>query len=167
MSVAKVAYASISEKGTTSGAVGDQTGKEVRVRDYYDFGQTLYFRFKNSKDAWWMADICERIANNDNVGYGQPNRVTIYNILKNNGWQSSKIKSKCNCDCSMLAVVGFNCIYEKPLLASDTYTGNLKARLEKTGKGTINTITKGYKPMAGDIVFKPNKHCVIVCRSCR
>lgn len=164
---ARVAYASISENGTINGALGDQTGKELRVRDYYNFGQTLYFRFNDSKDAWWMGDISERICNNDLVGYGQSSRTTIFNILKSNGWQSSKINKKCNCDCSELVVVSFNCIYEKILLRADTYTGNLKERLLKTGKGTIHTITSGYKPMCGDIVFKPNKHAVIVCRSIR
>lgn len=162
----KVAYASISENGTINGKVGDQTGKELKVRDYYEFGQTYYFRFNSSNDAWWMADIARRIVLNDNVGYGQNDRTTLFNLLKSNGWQSSKINKKVNTDCSELVVCAFNCIYEKVLLASNTYTGNLKTRLEATGKGTIHKITKGYKPMAGDIVFKPNKHAVIVCNSC-
>ena len=158
----KVVYASISEKGTINGKKGDQTGKEVRVRDYYNFGQTYYFRFNTSHDAWWMADIAKRIANNKNVGYGQYDRTSIFNYLKNNGWQSGKIYSPVNTDCSELVVVSMNCIYERVVLRADTYTGNLYSRLRATGKGKIYKITSSYKPKKGDIVWKPNKHAVIV-----
>ena len=42
------AWASIGENGRgTGGKKGDQTGKEVKVGNYYDFGQNKVIRFKN------------------------------------------------------------------------------------------------------------------------
>ena len=41
-------YASVSENGTVNGAVGDQTGKEVKTSAYYNFGQNKLIRFKDS-----------------------------------------------------------------------------------------------------------------------
>ena len=46
----KVVSASINEKGTIKGGKpGDQTGKEIRIRDYYNFPWTHVLRFKVKK----------------------------------------------------------------------------------------------------------------------
>ena len=158
--IATVAYASISEKGTVNGAAGNQTGKELKIADYYDFGQTKYFRFYKSTDAWWMADIMERLCRNKKIGYSQEDRGSLFNLLRKNGWKSVKVDLKCNCDCSSLITAAFNCIDEKKVLRADTYTGNLMSRLQASGYGMVHNITKGYKPMAGDIICNPGKHVV-------
>jgi hypothetical protein len=162
---AKVAYASISEKGTINGAAGNQTGKELKVREYYDFGQTLYFRFNNSTDAWYMGTIAERLAKNLKIGYSQADRASLYQQAKKTGWQSKKITEPCNCDCSQLVAVAFNCVFEEDILGKDTYTGNLSYKLANSKKGMVNKVGKSYKPMCGDIVWKPDKHVVTVCSS--
>ena len=158
----KVAYASISEKGTINGLPGDQTGKEVKVGDYYNFGQSYYFRFDDSTDAWWMCDIMYRIAKNNMVGYGQADRLTLRNVLKSNGWKSQKINVPVNCDCSSLVACAINCIYEKEICPASTTTATLASVLKSIKKGRTHKIEKGYKPMPGDIIWKPGKH-VVVC----
>lgn len=158
----KAITASISEKGTINGVKGDQTGKEVYEREYYEFGQTLFFRPADPSDAAYIVAIARRIANNKNVGYGQSDRRSIYDILKANGWQSAKINKVCNTDCSMLVAVVVNCLYESEICAVDTYTGNLENRLYNSGIFAKGKITKYYKPQAGDIVLAPKKHVVIV-----
>lgn len=158
----KVLTASISEKGTINGKKGDQTGREVYERNYYDFGQTLFFRPSDPTDAKYIVAIARRIANNKLVGYGQSDRYSIYDVLKKNGWQSGKIKTACNTDCSMYVAVVVNCLYEKEICAPDTYTGNLEIRLYKSGIFSKGKISKYYKPQAGDIVLAPGKHVVIV-----
>ena len=41
-------WASIDERGRVSGgAAGDQTGREVKVGEWYNFGQTVGLRIKN------------------------------------------------------------------------------------------------------------------------
>lgn len=156
------AYASISEKGTVTGAPGDQTGKELKVSQYYNFGQTYYFRFNESVNAWWLCVIMHRLVNNNLIGYSQNTRTGLFNIVKKNGWKSKNVKSKCNCDCSSLVATAFNCVFEKEYLKADTTTANLASRLKATGQGHLYKIRKDYRPMAGDIIFKPGKH-VIVC----
>ena len=42
-------WASQSEKRTANGKKGDQTGKEVRTGNYYNFGQSEIIRFRNSR----------------------------------------------------------------------------------------------------------------------
>lgn len=158
----KVLTASISEQGTINGKKGDQTGREVYERNYYDFGQTLYFRPSDPSDASYIVAIARRIANNKRVGYGQSDRRSIYTALKNNGWQSAKLDTYCNTDCSMYVAVVVNCLYEAEICAPDTYTGNLETRLYNSGIFSKGKITKYYKPQAGDIVLAPGKHVVIV-----
>ena len=49
ISNSKIAQASINEKGTiTGGKTGDQTGKEIGIRDYYDYsgGWDVHLRYK-------------------------------------------------------------------------------------------------------------------------
>lgn len=162
---AKVAYASISEKGTINGKPGNQSGKELKVTEYYDFGQTMYFRFNNSTDAWYMGTIAERLAKNLQIGYSQGDRTSLYKQAKKTGWQSKQIADPCNCDCSQLVAVAFNCVFEEELLGPDTYTGNLAYKLASTKKGIVQKVTKSYKPMCGDIVWKSEKHVVTVCKS--
>lgn len=158
----KVITASISEKGTINGKKGDQTGREVYERSYYNFGQTLYFRPADPSDAAYIVAIARRIANNKLVGYGQSDRRSIYELLKNNGWQSGKIYQACNTDCSMLIAIVVNCLYEDEICGPDTWTGNLESRLYDSGIFSKGKITKYYKPQAGDIVLKAGKHVVIV-----
>ena len=43
------AWASISEKGTANGIKGDQTTKEVKIGNYYNFGQNEFLRPKNEE----------------------------------------------------------------------------------------------------------------------
>ena len=157
----KVVTASISEKGTINGAKGDQTGREVYERPAYDFGQTLFFRPVDPTDAPYIVAIARRIANNKNVGYGQSDRRSIYNILKENGWQSRQINKPCNTDCSMLVAVVVNCLYEKEICGPDSYTGNLESRLYNSGLFMKGKITAAYKQKPGDIILAPGKHVVI------
>ena len=51
------AWASIGENGkATGGKVGDQTGKEVKCGQIYDFGQTRVYRCKDREKALAMLE---------------------------------------------------------------------------------------------------------------
>ena len=159
---ARVAYASISEKGTVNGAKVDQTGRELRISDYYSFGQSYYFRFTESGDAWWLCDIMIRLVNNNRIGYGQNDRLSLRTILLRNGWKSKQVENKCNCDCSSLVACAINCIYEKDIMPASTTTSTLSSCLKAANIGKVLKIRKDYRPMPGDIIWKPGKH-VVVC----
>ena len=71
----KFAWASIGENGrATGGKPGDQTGREVRVGDYYYFGQNMVIRYKSVLKGRKAAKIAKTLANNSSVGYNKDGR---------------------------------------------------------------------------------------------
>lgn len=69
------AWASIGSNGKVSGDLaGDQTGKEVKISEYYDFGQKWVIRFWSKKRGQKAASAAKMLARNNNIGYNQRNR---------------------------------------------------------------------------------------------
>lgn len=121
-------WASQSEHGTANGKKGDQTGKEVKTGYYYQFGQTGIIRMKNKKKRKIAAKAMLKMCNNNNIGYGQNDRMSLYNECERIGWKVSRISEirKCNTDCSMTVACAYNFAYRKSMIPSTVYTGNLK-----------------------------------------
>lgn len=162
----KCAWASIDENGRTHGGkAGDQTGREVKTGDYYNFGQTVALRPKNATYGYWIAKYAYDIANNNNVGYDQYNRKSLYDITAATGWKKTTVNEKCECDCSELAVCAINYAAEKPLLSSSVYSGNIVREAMKTGRFDEIKISNSYSPKQGDIVVRPGHHVIIVIGS--
>lgn len=97
-----IGHASISEKGTTNGTKGDSTGKEVCTRSWYSKHWDFMAVHPNAEVREKHAKAVEDVCVNDNVGYGQSDRNTALKEAKKVGYVISKIKKKCNCDCSSL-----------------------------------------------------------------
>lgn len=97
-----IGHASISEKGTINGAKGDSTRKEVCTRTFYskpwDFMAIHPDANVREKHAKAIEDACA----NDNIGYGQNDRNSANTEAKKVNYDISKIKTKCNTDCSAL-----------------------------------------------------------------
>lgn len=164
----KCGWASIDERGKTSGGqAGDQTGKEVKVGNWYYFKQTMVLRWKDKKLAKKYAKIIKAFCLNDNIGYDQSQRTTLFNILKNTKWIYTKVTKKCECDCSELVACAINCTVGKEVVPSWIYTGNLATLLEKTGlfetalTGTKYCNSSDYLA-AGDIINAPKHHVISV-----
>ena len=99
----KCGWASIDERGKASGGkVGDQTGREVKTGDWYQFGQKYVIRYKDAKMARRHATILKKLCNANLVGYDQNQRTSLYTELKKVGFTVSKLKAKCEADCSSL-----------------------------------------------------------------
>lgn len=157
-------YASISETGGINGTVGDQTGKEVRCRNEYDFGQRWVIRCTDNKKRLRIASAARRFADNKNVGYGQSNRGGLAIQMRKHGWLISKISKikKCNCDCSTLACCSVNAAYNEdyaPMLTTRTMP-EWFAECEDFKVYEPKTL-KGFKLKKGDLVGKPG-HVVVV-----
>lgn len=104
-----IGNASIDERGKASGGVsGDQTGKEVRTRSWYDGNWHTLLRCKDSEKAEIMAQSCEKICANPNVGYDQYQRNTLRAEAKKVGFDLDKV-AKCECDCSSMITVCAEC----------------------------------------------------------
>ena len=136
-----IGHASIDERGkANSGVAGDQTGKEVYKRTWYSKPWHTVFRPKSDTIAEKIAKAMEQACANDNVGYDQSQRTTLYTQAKAKGWDISKVTTKCETDCS--ALVAVCCNAAGVTVSKDMYTGNEKSVLTATGKFTVYTDSK-------------------------
>ena len=90
-------------KNASGGVAGDQTGLEVRTREAYnhELGWRI-FRHPDKAVAKTIAANAIIMANNENIGYDQGERNTVYEIVKENNWDINSINKPCECDCSSL-----------------------------------------------------------------
>lgn len=158
------AYASISEKGGVNGAIGDQTKKEVKISNEYNFGQTYVIRNKNYKIRKRIRQSAMRFAKNDNIGYGQNDRESGFTECEKIGWKIRKIPkmSKCNMDCSILVTCAVNMAYND-YVSSKWFTSSTLPRLVDSCKDfKLLEYKKGMTIRKGDIIGKTG-HVVIAC----
>jgi len=122
------------EYGTISGgSAGDQTGKEYWAIAWYNFGQTVIYRHPNRTVGNLIADLAQKAADNDNIGYDQPTRLSFYRQLQNTGWQVDKITTPCAADCSS-ATAGIL------LAAGHILSGNEDKVLKAIGEKIVDNI---------------------------
>lgn len=156
--------ASIDERGQISGGQpGDQTGREVWIRPWYANGWTQVCRPIDPDLAEMIAANMEAACANDNIGYDQSKRTTLYYELKKNGFDFSKV-GPCSTDCSQLAA---DCIIGAGVSVPATmYTGNMVSCIQKTGKFEILTgreyLDEDRLLKRGDILVKQYHHTAIV-----
>ena len=99
----KIGHASIDESGNaTGGAAGDQTGREVTTRCWYNGSWHTVLRPVRPELAEKSAKACEDACSNKNVGYDQYGRNTLHTKAKAVDFDLSKITDPCECDCSSL-----------------------------------------------------------------
>jgi uncharacterized protein YgiM (DUF1202 family) len=166
----KIGHSSIDENGRIAGGQsGDQTGKEVCIRDWYDKNWDYVIRCNDPAIAEKIAASCEAACNNANVGYDQNQRNSLYLEALKVNMDLSKV-GKCECDCSSLASI---CCVCAGIPAEALYIGgnmrttrNIKDALVKTGKFTVFTdasYAKSDKKLKrGDIICKAGSHVIIV-----
>ena len=134
-------HASIDERGKAKGgAAGDQTGKEVYKRTWYSKTWHTVFRPKSAAVAEKIAKAMEQACANNNIGYDQYQRTTLYTQAKAKNWDISKVATKCETDCS--ALVSVCCNAAGVTVSKDMYTGNETAVLKGTGKFDVFTASK-------------------------
>ncbi len=146
----KFAWASIGENGrATGGKPGDQTGREVRVGDYYSFGQNMVIRYKNVVKGRKAAKIAKSLANNPSIGYNQDGRYELPNLASKCGWNLKKLTKalkthKVNCDCSSFASTVINMAYGKALIPIST-TATIWNNCKPTGKFKKISVSEAKK----------------------
>ena len=166
----KIGHSSIDENGKISGGqAGDQTGKEVCTRDWYDKGWDYVIRCTDATVAEKIAASCEAACNNNNIGYDQNQRNTLYTEALKVGLDLSKV-GRSECDCSSLASI---CCICAGIPAQYLYVGgnmrttrNIKDALVQSGKFVVYTDSTYTKSDAnlkrGDIICKAGSHVIIV-----
>ncbi len=168
-----ITHASIDENNHAKGGkAGDQTGREVCTRKWYNKPWEMLIRFKDPKKAKLVADCMEMAAANDNIGYNQNRRNTLLNKARKYNYNVSKVTEPCETDCS--ALVSVACMYAGVPESALTLSGNcattrtLKNCLKNTGEVDVFTsplyLTKTDHLKRGDILLKQGSHVIVVTK---
>lgn len=163
----RIGHASIDEnRRAKGGSAGDQTGKEVKISNWYNGGWDFVARAKDPAVAEKIAAAAEAGANNPNIGYDQGERNDLLTEARKVGFVLSKIIVPCETDCSAFVSVcvlaaGVDIDFSTNLPT----TSNLRAKLAKTGAFDILTDNK-YRTSSnylrrGDIPCKERSHTVV------
>ena len=160
-------WASIGETGNgRNNRPGDQTGREVKLGDWYYFGQKVVYRWKNRKLAERYASIIKAFCKNNHIGYDMNDRTTLFNLLEKHKWNYKKVDKNVETDCSQLVACAINCTIGKEVCNSGMWTGNINKQLMNSGYFTRYTAKKYLEDddylMVGDIINAPDHH-VISC----
>lgn len=174
-----IAHASIDENGKIkNGKAGDQTGKEVCIRTWYNKPWSHVLRIKNEKVRNQFANNMIDLANNNNIGYDQNQRNSLLTQAIKVNFDFTKITPKCECDCSSAITVAIlGAIYKvlgqaeyekayKVLYAGSNCrtTSTLRGALINLGLITVYTSTtyvaSTSKAVYGDIYLKEGSHVV-------
>ena len=102
----KIGSARIDENGKAHGGqAGDQTGKEVSTQAWY--ASSKVWRVFRAKDAAAekIALAMERACANPQIGYDQYQRLTLYNNVKDRGFDPGATTKNVETDCSALVRV--------------------------------------------------------------
>ncbi len=162
----KIGSARIDENGhITGGKAGDQTGREVSTQDWYLHSKGWrVFRPILTDQAEKIALAMERACRNDNIGYDQCGRNSLYNLVKGDGFDPAKAASKTETDCSALVRV---CCAFAGIMLADFNTGTEAARLLASGafrEITESKVRNGSEYLRrGDVlVTKTKGHTAVV-----
>lgn len=161
-----IGSARIDERGDISGgSAGDQTGKEVCAENWYLHPKGwVVLRAKDPAVAEKIAQDMQWACDNQNIGYDQDQRDTLYSAAKKVGFNCSKVTTKCETDCSALVRV---CVNYAGITVGDFYTGNEVAVLMKTGQFEELTAKKytessSYLQRGDILVTKSTYHTAVV-----
>jgi hypothetical protein len=161
----KIGHASIDERGKASGGqAGDQTGREVFTRTWYNKPWLKVIRPKTSTHAEKIAKAMEQACANNNIGYDQYQRTTLFSAAQKVKFDLSKVKTKVETDCSALVAV---CVNAAGIpVSKDIYTGNEASALSNTGKFTILTdskyLTSDKNLKRGDILLGSGHTAIVL-----
>ena len=161
-----IGSARIDERGKISGGqAGSQIAKEISKQEWYLHSKGwVVIRPKDSKKAEKIAKNMEYACDSKYVGYDQSQNKTLYNAVKELGFDISKLKKMCETDCARLVRV---CVKYAGINASDFYTETEVETLKATGEFDILTSDKYCKSSdflkRGDILVTQKKgHTVVV-----
>ena len=155
------------ENGAYSGGqAGDQTGKEWRMRDWYNRPWTCVLRYPDQKVALKLAQLAIDAALNDHIGYDQSQNRTYLAQLKTVGWEPSRITANCEADCSagvcaIVTAAGYLLGIKALQNHAGTYTGNMRSALTKAGFNLLTDskyLTSGDYLLPGDILLNDGHH---------
>lgn len=171
-----IGHASIDERGKAyGGQAGDQTGREVYIRNWYNGNWNVLLRPKSEMVAEKSAQFCEAVCRGNQVGYDQYQRNTLRDVARKAGWDGEKIATPCETDCSAFMTV---CAEAAGVNVSGCYTPlgngqfnapvtqNMRSKFTATGAYTVLTdrkyLTSDAYLRRGDILVRESGHTAMV-----
>ena len=164
----RIGHASIDENGkATGGAAGDQNGREVLVRQWYEKPWNVLLRPLRPEVAEKSARMCEAACANENIGYDQYGRNTLYTKAKAVGFDLAAIDTACECDCSSFMHVcamagGAGLTYGSNGHTTRTMVKEFVASGEYVKLTGSEYLTSDRLLKRGDILVKEGSHTVMV-----
>lgn len=161
------AWASIGENGkATGGKPGDQTGCEVKIGYYYDFGQDEVLRFKNVIYGRRAASYAKALAKNKAIGYNQAERATLFDLANKCDWKMSKLKKalktqKVNCDCSSFCSTVINLAFGRKVVGCCTTSTIVQVAMVTGYFNLLSVVKAKNKWHKGDMPLKAGRHIII------
>lgn len=155
------------ERGAYSGGqAGDQTGSEWQLISWYSRPWNCVLRHPDPQVRKLHAEMASAAALNDNIGYDQYQRDTFGVQLKAVGDDPSKIKVKCETDCSK-GIIDITKAIGRKLNRSElqninaTYTGNMRSGYKTAGYQVLTDskyLTGTDYLLSGDILLNDVAH---------
>ena len=159
----RIGNAAADELGGIAGAApGDQTGREICVREWYASPWDTVLRCRDAAMREKAAEYMEAICADAHFGYSQVNRWTGYESIRRNGGAVAGAAGDFDCSslclaCYALAGMPFPVVYG--------YTGNMAALMCKTGLFDALTepeyLTKPDALLRGDILLNTKSHAAM------
>ena len=171
--VMRIGHASIDERGKISGGVaGDQTGKEVCIRNYYDKNWITVLRPVSDLIASRSAECCEWLCKSPLVGYDQSNRNSLCEQVEQLNWDWTKLNKPVETDCSEFMTVCAECAAKKKMthltMAGGKHNGPTTSTMVnvfvRSGWYTSQPfVSPSHNQLKrGDILVRPGSHTVMV-----
>lgn len=172
-----IGQASVDERGRANGgSAGDQTGKEVYIRSWYQHarGWNVVLRFKDPAKAEKAAAFVEQCCRGGMVGYDQYQRNTLRDAARAAGWIGKNIKTKCETDCAAFMAVaaeaagvnmdGCYLAFANGQLNAPV-TSTMRAKFAATGAFDVLTASKYLTSdkylKRGDILIREDAHTIM------
>ena len=165
-----IGHACKNENGTyKDGQAGDQTKVEVYITKWYNRPWNVILRAKDINVREKLAKAMEMACKNEQIGYSQLTRNTLWNDVKNNKFDTSKTTKAVNTDCSALVCVccAYAGIPTKYLQISTNSltTSTLRKYLLQSGMFDVITdkeyLTSDKYLKRGDILLYEGHHTAI------
>lgn len=158
----RLGSARIDENGNIHGGkAGDQTGREVMIEDYYRHSLGwVGLRAKDPGVREKIAYAMEAACANADIGYDQYQRNSLYVAASKVGFDPSRVKIKCETDCSALVRV---CCAYAGIRVGDFNTTTQKKVLMETGKFEEFHVVNKSSCIRGDILVTPRQGHTVVC----
>ncbi len=152
--------------GYVGGIAGDQTGTEWELCAWYSRPWNCVLRHPDAAVREKLAELAEKAAKNNRIGYDQYQRNTYWTYLQRAGYDPSKITNHCETDCSAGVIANTKAVghllgIDKLKALTSTYTGNMRSGFAAAGFQVLTDskyLTSPDYLLPGDILLNDQHH---------